>query len=389
MKRFFVKTLRPMLAGLLAAGMAALSPVTAWADTASALDCSSAILIEADSGMVLFEYNADDRHAPASITKIMTMLLVMEDLENGSLSLEDKVTTSSHASSMGGSQIWLEPYEQMTVDEMLRATAIGSANDAAVALAEHVSGTESAFVDRMNARAAELGMDGTHFVNACGLDEEGHYTTARDIAAMSAELLRHDAITDYTSVWQDTLRDGETELVNTNRLVRFYDGCNGLKTGTTDDAGYCVSASAEKDGMTLIAVVLGARDSETRFASAKSLLDYGFSSYCRIPAPDISADLADIPVRHGTQRTVTPVADAPDGIVIEKAKRNQVIPQISPLPEVEAPVEQGQELGKVILTVDGKIIAEYAIIAEDPVARMDLSTAFRRLLAALCSGSVE
>lgn len=388
MKKFVTPLLRPLLCGLLAAAISAGLLTPAWADSA-ALDCSSAILIEADSGQVLFEYNADDRHAPASITKIMTMLLVMEELENGSLALQDKVTASSHASSMGGSQIWLEPYEQMTVDEMLRATAIGSANDAAVALAEHIGGTEDAFVARMNARASELGMDGTHFVNACGLDESGHYTTARDIATMSAELLRHGQITNYTSVWQDSLRGGETELVNTNRLVRFYDGCNGLKTGTTDDAGYCVAASAEKDGMTLIAVILGARDSDTRFASAKSLLDYGFTAYCRIPAPDISEELGNIPVRHGVQPFITPIADAPEGIVIEKAKRNQILPQIEPLPEVEAPVIQGQSLGRVTLLVDGQCVAEYPIIAPDAVERMDLPTAFCRLFASLCNGNVK
>ena len=277
----------------------------------------------------------------------------------------------------------------MTVDEMLRATAIASANDAAVALGEHLAGTESLFADRMNQRAAELGMDSTHFVNACGLDEAGHYTTARDIARMARELLQHRWITDYTTIWQDTLRGGETELVNTNRLVRFYNGCTGLKTGTTDDAGCCVCASAERDGMTLIAVILGAPDSDTRFGSAKSLLDYGFASHALIPPPEVSDRLAPIPVRHGAEPTVLPAADAPKGILVEKARRNDLTSEVELLPEVEAPVEQGQILGSVKILLDGEVQTEYDIIASQGVPRMEFGRAFHRLLGALLGANVE
>lgn len=383
---------RALLALTLALAVTGITLPTAWAaesEENAPLDCASALLMEAESGRVLFEYNADDRHAPASITKIMTMLLVCEAVDAGQISLDDTVTTSPYASSMGGSEIWLEPYETMTVDEMLRATAIASANDAAVALGEHLAGTEAMFADKMNQKAAQLGMDSTHFVNACGLDEEGHYTTARDIAVMARELLQHRWITDYTTVWQDTLRGGETELVNTNRLARFYDGCIGLKTGTTDDAGCCVCAVAERDGMTLIAVILGAPDSDTRFESAKSLLDYGFASYALAPAPEVEDQLSPVPVRHGTEPTVTPVPDAPEGILVEKARRNDLTCEAELLPEVEAPVEEGQVLGSVKVLLDGEALTEYDIIASQAVPRMEFSTAFCRLLSALCGADVE
>lgn len=383
---------RALLALTLALAAAGTNLPAAWAaepEENAPLDCTSALLMEAESGRVLFEYNADDRHAPASITKIMTMLLVCEAVDAGQISLDETVTTSPYASSMGGSEIWLEPYETMTVDEMLRATAIASANDAAVALGEHLAGTETMFADRMNQRAAELGMESTHFVNACGLDEEGHYTTARDIAVMARELLKHRWITDYTTVWQDTLRGGETELVNTNRLVRFYNGCIGLKTGTTDDAGCCVCAVAERDGMTLIAVILGAPDSDTRFESAKSLLDYGFASYSLVPAPDVSDQLTPVPVRHGTETAVVPVPDAPEGIIAEKARRNDLTCEVQLLPEVEAPVAEGQVLGSVKILLDGEVQTEYDIIASQAVPRMEFGTAFRWLLSALCGADVE
>ena len=383
---------RALLALTLALAAAGTNLPAAWAaepEENAPLDCTSALLMEVESGRVLFEYNADDRHAPASITKIMTMLLVCEAVDAGQISLDETVTTSPYASSMGGSEIWLEPYETMTVDEMLRATAIASANDAAVALGEHLAGTETMFADRMNQRAAELGMESTHFVNACGLDEEGHYTTARDIAVMARELLKHRWITDYTTVWQDTLRGGETELVNTNRLVRFYSGCIGLKTGTTDDAGCCVCAVAERDGMTLIAVILGAPDSDTRFESAKSLLDYGFASYSLAPAPDVSDQLTPVPVRHGTETAVVPVPDAPEGIIAEKARRNDLTCEVQLLPEVEAPVAEGQVLGSVKILLDGEVQTEYDIIASQAVPRMEFGTAFRWLLSALCGADVE
>jgi len=242
------------------------------------IPAKSAILMDQQSGRVLFEQNADEPVAPASITKIMTLLLVIEALEEGKISLEDKVVTSELAASMGGSQIWLEPGEEMTVDELLRAVAIASANDASVALAEHVAGSEPAFIERMNKRAAQLGMQNTRFLNCTGLDEEGHVTTARDVAIVSRELISHPMIIEYSTIWMDELRNGETQLVNTNKLVRFYPGATGLKTGTTSIAGSCLSATATRDGLSLVAVVMGAPNSDSRFAAARGLLDYGFAN---------------------------------------------------------------------------------------------------------------
>ena len=244
------------------------------------LPCAAAILIDEDSGTVLYEKNADDRRPIASITKVMTLLLTFEALEAGRVRLDDAVPVSEHAYHMGGSQIWLEPGEQMTLNEMLKAICISSANDAAVAVAEYIGGSETAFAEQMNARAAELGMTNTHFVNACGLDAEGHLSSARDVALMSREiLLHHSEVRDYCSVWMDTLRGGATQLVNTNKLLKSYTGITGLKTGTTGKAGVCISASAERDGLRLIAVVLGAASGKERFQAATTLLDYGFSHF--------------------------------------------------------------------------------------------------------------
>ena len=244
------------------------------------LPCAAAILIDEDSGTVLYEKNTDDRRPIASITKVMTLLLTFEASEAGRVRLDDAVPVSEHAYHMGGSQIWLEPGEQMTLKEMLKAICISSANDAAVAVAEYIGGSEAAFAEQMNARAAELGMTNTHFVNACGLDAEGHLSSARDVALMSREiLLHHSEVRDYCSVWMDTLRGGATQLVNTNKLLKSYTGITGLKTGTTGKAGVCISASAERDGLRLIAVVLGAASGKERFQAATTLLDYGFSHF--------------------------------------------------------------------------------------------------------------
>ena len=386
MKRSLHRAAALLLAAAVAFG-AGLRPAAAAEE--EALDCAAAVLMEAESGQILYAYNADGRCAPASLTKLMTLLLVFEELESGALAPEDEVTASLHASAMGGSQIWLEPYETMKVDELLRATAIASANDAAVALAEACAGTEGQFVAEMNERAARLGLTGTRYENASGLDEDGHYTTARDVALLSRELLRHDGVTGYTSVWQDSLRDGATELVNTNRLVRFYDGCVGLKTGTTDAAGHCVSAAATRDDMTLIAVVLGAPDSDSRFDGARQLLDYGFSAFTKAPAPDLSAGLLPVRVAHGAEETVQPVADAPAGIVVEKSREADLAAEVE-LPQVlEAPVEEGAVIGSVTVTLDGSPVVEYPIRAGAAVERMEMPLALRRLLAALCGGRVE
>ena len=238
-----------------------------------------AILVEPTTGTVIFEKNADERVAPASVTKIMSLLLIMEALERGEIQLDDQVACSEHASSMGGSQIWLEVGEVMSVDDLLKAVAVGSANDATVALAEFLAGSEDAFVRMMNERAAELGMTNTNYMNASGLDEDDHYTSARDTTIVAAELIKHPLIINYSTIWMDTLRDGETELVNTNRLVRFYQGITGLKTGTTDHAGCCLTATAERDGLALIASVFGSTTSSERFSAARTLLDFGYANY--------------------------------------------------------------------------------------------------------------
>ena len=297
---------------------AAAMPVAASAEGLN-VSATAALLMERSSGTVLFEKNADARRAPASITKIMTLLLTMEAVDGGKLALTDRVTASAHAASMGGSQIWLKEGESMTVDELLKAVCVASANDAAVALAEHLAGSEEAFVADMNRRAAELGMNNTRFVNCCGLDADGHETTARDIALMARALLDHPLITQYTTIWMDSLRNGATQLVNTNKLVRFYQGAMGLKTGTTDKAGYCVAASAAQNDMELIAVVLDGATSDKRFADAKALLNFGFANFeiARLHPEELTLD--PVPVRHGTAPAVEVTGEAMAPLLVEKA----------------------------------------------------------------------
>lgn len=343
------------------------------------IPCQSAILIEQNSGRVLFEKDPDTPMPPASITKIMTLLLVMEALDAGKITLETNVTCSPHASSMGGAQIWFEPGEQMTVHELLKATAIASANDAAVALGELVSGSEEAFVARMNERAKELGMTNTTFQNATGLDADGHLTTARDIAVMSQALLSHPLITEYSTVWMDSLRNGKTQLVNTNKLIRFFEGATGLKTGTTDGAGYCLSASATRNNLSLIAVVLGADTSDHRFGSARGLLEYGFANYeaREIPPPDPA--LLPLPVRRGVCRTVELTCDAPERMLLEKGKGDQLTEQRELVESLEAPIEAGTPVGTIRLLLDGVVVCEYPVKTAQAVERMTMRSAFPML----------
>ncbi len=277
---------------LLACSLLITAAAPAFALDEGSISAPSAILMEARTGKILFEKNAHENRPCASITKVMTLLLVFEAMDSGRLSLDDTITSSAHAASMGGSDIWLEEGESMTADDMIKATVVASANDAAVALAEHISGSEDAFVEQMNARAKELGMDDTTFKNCNGLDEEGHLTSAYDVALMSRELMKHEKIYDYTSIWLDYLRNGETQIVNTNKLLKTYKGITGLKTGTTDDAGCCMAASAQRDGMTLLSVVLGCDTGKQRFADSAALLDYGFANYAvkELKAPE---DLPD------------------------------------------------------------------------------------------------
>ena len=348
------------------------------------LPCQAAILVDLGTGTVLYEKNADEQRAIASITKVMTLLLTFQALEAGRVQLTDVVPVSEHAYGMGGSQIWLEPGEQLTLEEMLKAICISSANDAAVAVAEYIGGSEDAFVQQMNAEAARLGMTGTHFENACGLDETGHLSTARDVAVMSREmLLHHTEIADYCTIWTDTLRGGETQLVNTNKLLRSYQGITGLKTGTTGGAGVCVSASAERDGLGLVAVILGAPSSKDRFDAARTLLDYGFANYQSLTA-ELPADAPKtLPVARGAEETVELNYTAPGSFLAAKGDDAQLEVQLA-LPEsVEAPVAAGQQLGTVTVLRGGQTLAEYPVAAANDVAALSFGLCFRRLVEAL------
>ena len=350
---------------------------------ARALEVSapSAVLMEKETGTVLF---AKDEHAklePASVTKVMTLLLTMEAIDAGILHYDDVITASAHACSMGGSQIWLEENEQMTVDDMLKAVCVVSANDCAVALAEAVAGSEDAFVERMNQRAAELGMTDTHFCNATGLPAEGHVTSAHDIALMSRELIRnHPDIRQYTTIWMDSLRGGASSLVNTNRLIRTYEGATGLKTGSTDSALYCLSGTAERDGMELIAVIMKAPTSAQRFQDAQTLLNYGFSTYVLENAAPETA-LPPVPVSLGTQATVQPVVGGDTHLLLEKAGAGDLRQAVS-LPEsLEAPVAAGDPIGTLIITSgEGETVAEIPLVAGEEVPRVTFWQMFLRML---------
>lgn len=351
--------------------------------------CAAAILIDEDSGTVLYEKNADEQRPIASITKVMTLLLTFEALEEGKISLEDYVPISEHAYSMGGSQIWLEPGEQMTLNDMLKAICVSSANDAAVAVAEYVGGSEPAFVQKMNEKAAALGMTQTHFENACGLDQEGHLSSARDVAIMSREmLLHHTEVRDYCSIWTDTLRDGATQLVNTNKLLKSYSGITGLKTGTTSKAGVCISASAERDDLRLIAVVLGSASGKERFEAATALLDYGFANYENAVAELPEDAPVTLPVTRGTSDAVTLQYDAPQKCLMPKGQGKTLEVTVE-LPEVlQAPVEMGAQIGTVHLTNGEEELQTFSITAAQDVDALSFGYCFGLLVQslALCDG---
>lgn len=343
------------------------------------ISAKSAILIERSTGTVLFEHDADKQMPPASITKVMTLLLVFEAMDEGKFGMETEISASEHACSMGGSQIWLEPGETFTVNELLKAAAISSANDACVALGEAVSGSEETFVELMNARAAELGMKNTVFKNCTGLDAEGHLSTARDIAIMSAELLKHPEIKNYSTVWMDSLRDGATELTNTNRLVRFYKGCTGLKTGSTDEAGCCLSASAERDGMELISVTLGSPNTDERFAAGRKLLDYGFANFALVKMQPPEEYLLPVPVNHGTADSVMPVCGETAAFLLKKGQKDGVEQSVYLPTELEAPIKAGDAIGRVTVTLNGGEIGGYDIVAAEDVPRMGFFAALKKL----------
>ena len=343
----------------------------------------SAILVERTSGTVLYEKNSHEKLAPASVTKIMTMLLTVEALERGQISLEDEVVTSDHAASMGGSQIYLEPGERMSLHDMLKSIAVSSANDACVAVAEHIAGSEATFVAMMNDRAAALGMQDTHFVNCCGLDSEEHYTTAYDISLMSRELLKHEMIRAYTTIWMDTVRGGEFGLSNTNKLVRFYDGTTGVKTGYTSKAGYCVSASAEREGMELIAVIMKADTSPHRNADASGLLNFGFANYAVVGLGEGENGAEEIPVILGRQDCVKVELAENAQVLIEKAQAPKVEKQLVLAESLEAPVEKGQKVGTLVFSLEGEQLAEVPVVAADAVERLGTMDIYGDILKSL------
>lgn len=349
----------------------------------------AAILIEAGTGQVLYEKNSHDRRPPASVTKIMTMLLVIEAIDEGTLSLDDMVRCSEFAASMGGSQVYLEPNEEMSVRDMLKAVAVASGNDAAVALAEHVAGSAEGFVDLMNQHAAALGMKDTHFVNCNGLDNPEHLTTAYDIALMSRELVRHPLIFEFTGIWMDSLRDGAFGLVNTNKLIRFYEGANGLKTGSTSVAKFCLSASAVRNGMNLIAVIMGADSSKDRFGDASRLLDYGFANYAIAGSLLTPEDLTPLPVKKGkTERVEIGVSDD-FKVLVSKKKLNSIEKKIT-LPEaVEAPIAAGDTVGSVEFMIDGQPIGGTDLIAKADAPRVTPLTMLKKLSFQLLFGDTS
>jgi D-alanyl-D-alanine carboxypeptidase (penicillin-binding protein 5/6) len=342
----------------------------------------SAVLMDAATGTVLYEKNAHEPLAPASVTKVMTMLLIMEAIDSEKIGWNDMVTASEAAAAKGGSQIYLKVGESMTVSDMVKSIAVSSANDAACAMAEHISGSESAFVEQMNKRAKELGMEHSHFVNCTGLDDDPqaaqHLTCAYDIALMSRELLqRHPDIKKFTTIWMDTIRNGSFGLANTNKLVRFYSGATGLKTGFTAKAGYCLSASAQRDGMELIAVVMGAETSKDRFAACKSMLDYGFANFALV-VPERKE--GQVPVKLGLQETVTAVPAEDVHLLVEKQQKGDVTVQIQLQEQMSAPLSQGQRLGTMTVRSGEQILAQIPMVAATSVPRLTWGQIFARIL---------
>lgn len=345
------------------------------------LSCESAILISQDTGEVLYEHNAHEKLRPASVTKVMTILLIMEEIDSGRLSYSDKISCSEKASSMGGSQIWLDTREELTVDEMLKAICVVSANDCTVAMAEHIAGSEEMFVNRMNERAKELGMNDTTFKNCHGIDEDGHETSSYDIALMSRELLRnHPSITKYTTIWMDSLRDGKSELVNTNKLIRNYQGATGLKTGSTSLALFNLSASATRDDLSLIAVIMRAPSTKERFSCAKKLLDYGFSTFKYKKFAEKDVEVMNIPINKGVVSDVSVKYADTSGKIMNKKSEGNVEQEIIINDNVSAPIEAGQVLGKVEFRVDGEAVASVDLVAESEVGKLNIFTMGKRIL---------
>ncbi len=346
------------------------------------INAKSAILMEQSSGKVLFEYNADEALPPASVTKVMTILLVLEAIDEGKITIDDPVTVSAYATSMGGSQIYLKENEVMSVSDLLKAVVVASANDAAVALAEHLYGTEEAFVARMNERAAELGMVNTNFCNTNGLDDTdtGHLTSERDFAIMSREDLKHPLIFDYSTIWMDSVRNGEFGLTNTNRLIRFYHGANGLKTGSTSKAGFCISATAERDGMQLIAVIMGAPSRDTRNALAASLLDFGFANYSVRSFPGQTVN--PVPVKGGTTRSCE--ASYADASFVTEKSNEETTTQVVYHTSLRAPVKKGDVVGTVRFLLGSEELGTTDLVAQSDVKQMTFGEILLHLLRTSC-----
>lgn len=374
LKRLFAVLLAVVIIGALAVSAGALGE--------GDISAPAAVLMDADTGKILYEKNAHEQRACASITKVMTLTLVMEAVDSGKIHMDDVVTASAHAASMGGSDIWLEEGEQMTVDDMIKATAVASANDAAVALAEFICGTEDDFVAAMNEKAKALGMDDTTFMNCNGLDEEGHITSAYDVALMSRELIKHEKIFDYTNIWLDNLRGGETQIVNTNKLLRSYDGITGLKTGTTGEAGACISATAERNGLSLIGVVLGADSGKERFRDAATLLDYGFANF-ESKELGLEEELAPITVEGGMEDEVSISCEGVTGLTVPKGE-GKGITQTVDIPEsLTAPIRKGDIVGKVVFTLNGEELASFDVTANDDVEEKSFGSILGLLLHSL------
>lgn len=361
--------------------------VFAEGNTDLGLNAKSAILMEESTGNILYESNPDERLPIASVTKVMTMLLIMEAVDSGKISLDDMVTVSENAMSYGGSTMFLETGEQLTVNDMLKGIAVASANDGCVAMAEHLAGSESAFVDMMNEKAKELGMENTHFMNTNGLDEDDHYSSARDVAIMSRELMKHETIFNYTSIWMDTLRGGKFQLANTNKLIRFYDGANGLKTGSTSKALCCLSAAAKRNDMQLIAVVLGAPTSAERFASAKSLLDYGFANYAVNTQITAGEEVQKIAVEKGVDKEVGVVAGDSCSTLVKKGQEDNITKEIKIDETITAPIEAGQKIGTMTISRDGEVIADIDLNASSAVEKKGIGLIIKDFFATIFFGS--
>lgn len=345
------------------------------------LESGAAVLIEQSTGQVLYSHNEHEKLRPASVTKIMSILLIMEQLDNGTLSYSDQISCSETARSMGGSQIWLDTTETLTVDEMLKAICVVSANDCVMAMAEHIAGSEEAFVQMMNDKAKELGMNDTTFKNCHGIDEDGHETSAYDIALMSRELLsKHPNITKYTTIWMDSLRDGKSELVNTNKLIRTYKGITGLKTGSTSLALYNLSASATRDNLSLIAVIMKAPSTKIRFAEASKLLDYGFSKFSFKSFGKKGDIIQNVSVERGVCKNVDAILERDAGTLIEKGKENQISQEIKIDNVISAPTKSGDKIGEVTFSLDNKTLSTVNLVASNDVDKINLFSMSKKII---------